>query len=97
MTAARTFLTHLCFLVKSHNPLVRNLKLTFNQEDFEMKKLLLNIMVVLSRDLAALQVRRTHDRATLILILQTPFLLLWDTKRDVCSKIKYMLNICGKQ
>uniref|UniRef100_A0A672L7A5 Cilia- and flagella-associated protein 69 ARM repeats domain-containing protein n=1 Tax=Sinocyclocheilus grahami TaxID=75366 RepID=A0A672L7A5_SINGR len=56
-----TFLTHLCFSVKSHNPLVRNLKLSFSQEDFEMKKLLLNMIVVLSRDLAALQVRRTHS------------------------------------
>lgn len=46
-----------CFSVKSHNPLVRNLKLSFNHEDFEMKKLLLNVIVVLSKDLAALQVR----------------------------------------
>ncbi|XP_016115854.1 cilia- and flagella-associated protein 69-like [Sinocyclocheilus grahami] len=56
------FLKHLTpFLtfpeLKSHNPLVRNLKLSFSQEDFEMKKLLLNMIVVLSRDLAVLQVR----------------------------------------
>ncbi|KAK7124128.1 hypothetical protein R3I94_018478 [Phoxinus phoxinus] len=54
------FVKHLTLFVtfpelKSHNPLVRNLKLSFNHEDFEMKKLLLNVIVVLSRDLAALQ------------------------------------------
>ncbi|KAI8483595.1 Cilia and flagella associated protein 69 [Branchiostoma belcheri] len=38
--------------VKSHNPLVRNLKLETNHEDFELKKLLMNIMVLLSRDSA---------------------------------------------
>uniref|UniRef100_A0A9J7X9S9 Cilia- and flagella-associated protein 69 ARM repeats domain-containing protein n=1 Tax=Cyprinus carpio carpio TaxID=630221 RepID=A0A9J7X9S9_CYPCA len=67
------FLKHLTpFLtfpeLKSHNPLVRNLKLSFNQEDFEMKKLLLNIMVVLSRDLAALQLFR-EGRVMLALML----------------------------
>ncbi|XP_058610021.1 cilia- and flagella-associated protein 69-like isoform X2 [Onychostoma macrolepis] len=54
--------------LKSHNPLVRNLKLTFKQEDFEMKKLLLNIIVVLSRDLAALQLFR-EGRVMLALML----------------------------
>ncbi|XP_067267132.1 cilia- and flagella-associated protein 69-like isoform X2 [Chanodichthys erythropterus] len=54
------FVKHLTLFVtfpelKSHNPLVRNLKLSFNHEDFEMKKLLLNVIVVLSKDLAALQ------------------------------------------
>ncbi|XP_051526526.1 cilia- and flagella-associated protein 69-like [Myxocyprinus asiaticus] len=54
------FVKHLSLLVtfpelKSHNPLVRNLKLSFNHEDFEMKKLLLNVIVVLSKDLPALQ------------------------------------------
>uniref|UniRef100_A0A8C1LVR9 Cilia- and flagella-associated protein 69 ARM repeats domain-containing protein n=1 Tax=Cyprinus carpio TaxID=7962 RepID=A0A8C1LVR9_CYPCA len=67
------FLKHLTpFLtfpeLKSHNPLVRNLKLSFNQEDFEMKKLLLNIMVVLSRDLSALQLFR-EGRVMLALVL----------------------------
>ncbi|XP_032807696.1 cilia- and flagella-associated protein 69 isoform X1 [Petromyzon marinus] len=36
--------------VKSHNPLVKNLVLTSVHEDFEMKKLLFNLLVVLSRD-----------------------------------------------
>ncbi|XP_043923464.1 cilia- and flagella-associated protein 69 isoform X2 [Protopterus annectens] len=41
--------------VKSHNPLVRSLKLSYNNEDFEMKKLLFNMLVVSSKDLSALQ------------------------------------------
>uniref|UniRef100_A0A6Q2ZET9 Cilia- and flagella-associated protein 69 ARM repeats domain-containing protein n=1 Tax=Esox lucius TaxID=8010 RepID=A0A6Q2ZET9_ESOLU len=41
--------------LKSHNPLVRNLKLSYNNEDFEMKTLLLNLVVVMSKDLSALQ------------------------------------------
>ncbi|KAG9476552.1 hypothetical protein GDO78_003215 [Eleutherodactylus coqui] len=41
--------------VKSHNPLVRNLKLLHNHEDFEMKKLLFNMLVVLSKDLSTVQ------------------------------------------
>lgn len=46
-------------LVKSHNPLIRNLKLSYSNEDLKMKKLLLNLLVVMSRDLAALQVSHT--------------------------------------
>lgn len=41
--------------VKSHNPLVRSLKLSFKNEDFEMKKLLFNLLVVMSKDLSAIQ------------------------------------------
>ncbi|XP_063040762.1 cilia- and flagella-associated protein 69-like [Engraulis encrasicolus] len=44
--------------LKSHNPLSRNLKLTYNNEDFEMKKLLLNAVVVMSQDLSAVQLFR---------------------------------------
>lgn len=47
-------------LVKSHNPLVRNLKLNFSNEDLKMKKLLLNLLVIMSKDLAALQVSHTQ-------------------------------------
>ncbi|XP_059159997.1 cilia- and flagella-associated protein 69-like isoform X2 [Physella acuta] len=36
--------------VKSHNVLVRHLKLQTNHEDFELRKLLINILVVLSKD-----------------------------------------------
>ncbi|XP_029444644.1 cilia- and flagella-associated protein 69-like isoform X1 [Rhinatrema bivittatum] len=41
--------------VKSHNPLVKGLKLSFSHEDFEMKKLLFNMMVILSKDLSTIQ------------------------------------------
>lgn len=51
-----------CHAVRSHNPLLRNFKLTFSHEDFEMKKLLLNLIVVLSSDLAAVQVRIQYYR-----------------------------------
>lgn len=36
--------------VKSHNPLVKQLKLQTNHEDFELRKLLFNILVLLSKD-----------------------------------------------
>ncbi|CAG5115816.1 unnamed protein product [Candidula unifasciata] len=42
--------------VKSHNALVRHLKLLTNREDFEFKKLLFNILVVLSNNSTAISV-----------------------------------------
>jgi len=42
--------------VKSHNALVRHLKLLTNPEDFELRKLLFNILVVLSRDSAVVTI-----------------------------------------
>ncbi|KAM8967141.1 cilia- and flagella-associated protein 69 [Pelodytes ibericus] len=41
--------------VKSHNPLVKSLKLLHSQEDCEMKKLLFNILVGLAKDVATIQ------------------------------------------
>ncbi|KAM5255809.1 cilia- and flagella-associated protein 69 [Ctenodactylus gundi] len=41
--------------VKSQNPLVKGLKLSNAYEDFELKKLLFNIIVILSKDLTAIQ------------------------------------------
>ncbi|XP_045144768.1 cilia- and flagella-associated protein 69 isoform X2 [Echinops telfairi] len=41
--------------VKSQNPLVKGLKLTNSYEDFELKKLLFNIIVILCKDLATTQ------------------------------------------
>lgn len=38
---------------------MRNLKLSFSKEDLKMKKLLLNLLVFMSNDLAALQVNHT--------------------------------------
>ncbi|KAM9496452.1 cilia- and flagella-associated protein 69 [Clarias gariepinus] len=54
--------------LKTHNPLTRNFKLTFCNEDFEMKKLLLNLLVVLSKDLAAVQLFK-ESRVMLALML----------------------------
>lgn len=42
--------------VKSHNILVKHLKLMQNHEDFELKKLLVNILVTLSKDSTALPI-----------------------------------------
>lgn len=42
--------------VKSHNALVKHLKLMQNHEDFELKKLLFNIVVTLAKDPAALPI-----------------------------------------
>uniref|UniRef100_A0A0B7A2W0 Cilia- and flagella-associated protein 69 ARM repeats domain-containing protein n=1 Tax=Arion vulgaris TaxID=1028688 RepID=A0A0B7A2W0_9EUPU len=42
--------------VKSHNALVRHLKLFTNHEDFELKKLLLNILLVLSKNSTVLSI-----------------------------------------
>uniref|UniRef100_A0A8C0IUE4 Cilia and flagella associated protein 69 n=1 Tax=Chelonoidis abingdonii TaxID=106734 RepID=A0A8C0IUE4_CHEAB len=41
--------------VKSHNPLVKGFKLTYSYEDFELKKLLFNMVAVLAKDLCAVQ------------------------------------------
>lgn len=44
------------FTVKSHNALVKHLKFSTNHEDFEMKKALFNVLVMLSRDGAVIPV-----------------------------------------
>uniref|UniRef100_A0A8C2QPV8 Cilia and flagella associated protein 69 n=1 Tax=Cricetulus griseus TaxID=10029 RepID=A0A8C2QPV8_CRIGR len=41
--------------VKSQNPLVKSLKLSNSYEDFELKKLLFNIIVILCKDLTTIQ------------------------------------------
>ncbi|XP_046875685.1 cilia- and flagella-associated protein 69-like [Hypomesus transpacificus] len=58
--------------MKSHNPLVQNLKLSYNNEDFEMKKLLLNLFVVMSKDLSALQLFREGGVVVALLLLVRP-------------------------
>ncbi|XP_031441920.1 cilia- and flagella-associated protein 69 [Clupea harengus] len=58
--------------MKSHNPLTRNLKLTFNNEDFEMKKLLLNIVVVMSQDLSSVQLFREGKVMLALMYLVKP-------------------------
>ncbi|XP_027021008.2 cilia- and flagella-associated protein 69 [Tachysurus fulvidraco] len=58
--------------LKSHNPLMRNFKLSFTNEDFEMKKLLLNLIVVLSRDLAAVQLFKECRVMLALMLLVRP-------------------------
>eukprot|EP00063_Salmo_salar_P023278 XP_013998113.1 PREDICTED: cilia- and flagella-associated protein 69 isoform X3 [Salmo salar] len=58
--------------LKSHNPLVRNLKLSYNNEDFEMKRLLLNLVVVMSKDLSALQLFKEGHVVLALLHLVKP-------------------------
>lgn len=48
------------FTVKSHNALVRHLKLLTNHEDFELRKLLFNILVVLSKDSTVVSVSHSY-------------------------------------
>ncbi|KAM9651531.1 cilia- and flagella-associated protein 69 [Trichechus inunguis] len=52
--------------VKSQNPLVKGLKLTNSYEDFELKKLLFNIIVILCKDLSTLQLL-VHGKVILAL------------------------------
>ncbi|XP_009328866.1 PREDICTED: uncharacterized protein C7orf63 homolog [Pygoscelis adeliae] len=47
--------------VKIPNPLVKDLKLTYSYEDFELKKLLFNVIGVLSKDPCAVQLLSEND------------------------------------
>lgn len=40
----------LCYTVRSNSPLVKSFKLTTSNEDFEFKKLLINMVVILNRN-----------------------------------------------
>lgn len=60
-----------CFiypLVKSLNPLVHNIKFNYSTEELIMKKLLLNLLAVMSKDSAALQVSQTFQVFVIIKI-----------------------------
>lgn len=48
--------------VKSQNPLVKGLKLSNSYEDFELKKLLFNVIVILCKDLPTLQVKSNQNK-----------------------------------
>ncbi|XP_047460240.1 cilia- and flagella-associated protein 69-like [Mugil cephalus] len=58
--------------LKSRSPLLRNLKLAYNNEDLKMKKLLLNLLVLMSADLAALQLFREERVMLALLTLVKP-------------------------
>ncbi|XP_035038459.2 cilia- and flagella-associated protein 69 isoform X1 [Hippoglossus stenolepis] len=58
--------------LKTHNPLVRNFKLSYNSEDLKMKKMLLNLLVLMSKDLAALQLYKEEQVMLALLTLVKP-------------------------
>ncbi|XP_053190050.1 cilia- and flagella-associated protein 69-like [Scomber japonicus] len=58
--------------LKSPNSLVHNFKLTYNNEDLKMKKLLLNLLVLMSRDIAALQLYKEEGVMLALLTLIKP-------------------------
>uniref|UniRef100_UPI0037E9BCAF cilia- and flagella-associated protein 69-like n=1 Tax=Semicossyphus pulcher TaxID=241346 RepID=UPI0037E9BCAF len=58
--------------LESRNPLVRNLKLNYHNEDLKMKKLLLNLLVLMSKDLAALQLYKEGQVMLALLTLTKP-------------------------
>uniref|UniRef100_A0A3Q4BEW3 Cilia- and flagella-associated protein 69 ARM repeats domain-containing protein n=1 Tax=Mola mola TaxID=94237 RepID=A0A3Q4BEW3_MOLML len=60
------------FPVKNHHPLVRNLKPNFSKDDMKRKKLLLNLLVFMSKDLAALQLYKEERVMLALLTLAKP-------------------------
>ena len=59
--------------MKSNNPVIKNLKLTTCYEDFELKKLFFNFIVVLCKNPTALQVKKTQLKSCLFLFFKTKF------------------------
>ncbi|KAL6099407.1 cfap69 [Pungitius sinensis] len=58
--------------LKGYSPLVCNLKLSYNNEDLKMKKLLLNLLVLMSKDFAALQLYKEEQVMLALLVLVQP-------------------------
>ncbi|XP_034532195.1 cilia- and flagella-associated protein 69-like [Notolabrus celidotus] len=58
--------------LQNQDHLVRNLKLKFTSEDFQMKELLLNLLVLMSKDSAALQLFKDAQVMEYLLILIRP-------------------------
>ncbi|XP_019729647.1 cilia- and flagella-associated protein 69 isoform X1 [Hippocampus comes] len=58
--------------LKSHHNLVGKLKLTYNMEDLQMKKLLLNLLVVMSRDPATIPIFKEEQVILALLTLAKP-------------------------
>ncbi|XP_068603208.1 cilia- and flagella-associated protein 69-like [Brachionichthys hirsutus] len=58
--------------LKSNNPLVENLNPTFTREDFKRKKLLLNLLVCMSKDVASLQLYKEEKVVLSLLMLTKP-------------------------
>ncbi|XP_074543190.1 cilia- and flagella-associated protein 69 [Halichoeres trimaculatus] len=59
--------------LKNQHPMVRNLKLNFGNEDLKMKKLLLNLLVLMSKDLTALQLyKESQVMVSLLMLIKPP-------------------------
>ncbi|KAM8839890.1 cilia- and flagella-associated protein 69 isoform 2-T2 [Spinachia spinachia] len=58
--------------LKSYSPLVCNLKLSYNNEDLKMKKLLFNLLVLMSKDFTALQLYKEERVMLALLALVKP-------------------------
>ncbi|XP_071355302.1 cilia- and flagella-associated protein 69-like isoform X2 [Trachinotus anak] len=58
--------------LKTQKSLVCNLKLNYSNEDLKMKKLLLNLLVVMSKDFAALQLYKEEQVMLALLTLAKP-------------------------
>ncbi|XP_035800798.2 cilia- and flagella-associated protein 69 isoform X1 [Amphiprion ocellaris] len=58
--------------LKTHSHLIHNLKLSYSNEDLKMKKLLLNLLVLMSRDSAALQLYKEERVMLALLTLVKP-------------------------
>ncbi|KAM3596497.1 uncharacterized protein V6R79_015548 [Siganus canaliculatus] len=58
--------------LKSHSPLVQNLKLNFCTDALKMKKLMLDLLVLMSKDLAALQLYKEEKVMLALLMLVKP-------------------------
>ncbi|KAM4538775.1 cilia- and flagella-associated protein 69 [Odontesthes bonariensis] len=54
--------------LKSRSPLVQNFKFSYSNEDLKMRKLLLNLLVLMSRDSAALQLY--NDELVMLFLLE---------------------------
>ncbi|XP_030003063.1 cilia- and flagella-associated protein 69 [Sphaeramia orbicularis] len=59
--------------LKSRNSLICNLKLSYNNEDLNMKKMLLNLLVLMSKDSAVLQLcKEEHVMLVLLMLIKPP-------------------------
>eukprot|EP00066_Takifugu_rubripes_P029327 XP_011618593.1 PREDICTED: cilia- and flagella-associated protein 69 [Takifugu rubripes] len=58
--------------LKNHNPTMCNIKINYSQEDFQTKKLLLNLLVVMSNDSAVAQIYKEERVILALLTLMKP-------------------------
>uniref|UniRef100_H3CJK6 Cilia- and flagella-associated protein 69 ARM repeats domain-containing protein n=1 Tax=Tetraodon nigroviridis TaxID=99883 RepID=H3CJK6_TETNG len=58
--------------VKNPNPSVCDIQINYSQEDLKMKKLLLNLLIIMSNDMAAVQIYREERVILALLTLMKP-------------------------